>query len=192
MTSTETIWFEVSGEWLKACGYGDAAKAFPVLRSYDRGMMAFVDLDMGEGRVWTVNAEWRGRFVNPPAAVDADPTYNAAIYAGHEDAPATIDGVTEMTRTTPTSTKRPFLSLKRVGGLTHWRIGTVGGSWYGTQRHGPLVPLAFAAVAIVAMQSSGITQTPVLIGHGCDGTDGPIWAMHESDFPRCDRIERSN
>lgn len=32
---------------------------------------------------------------------------------------------------------------------------------------------------------------PILIGHGCAGAGGDIWAMDESDFPtRCAQIER--
>lgn len=55
--------FEVSAQWMKACGYGDKAKVFPVLRTYECGGWCFADLDMGNGEVWIVNTEWRGRFV---------------------------------------------------------------------------------------------------------------------------------
>lgn len=29
-----------------------------------------------------------------------------------------------------------------------------------------------------------------LIGHGCQGASGPLYAIDESDFPICERIER--
>lgn len=34
------------------------------------------------------------------------------------------------------------------------------------------------------------TTPPPLIGFGCDGAHGPIYAHSESDFPHCKRIER--
>lgn len=55
--------FEVSADWMKACGYGDAATVFPVIRSYMAGHLPFAVLDMGNGRTWEVCAEWRGRFI---------------------------------------------------------------------------------------------------------------------------------
>ena len=55
--------FEVSASWMKACGYGDTAKVFDVVRSYMSGHLPFVDLDLGNGQTWTVCAAWRGRFV---------------------------------------------------------------------------------------------------------------------------------
>lgn len=55
--------FEVSAEWMKACGKGDEAKVFDVIRTYDRRLIPFADLDEGNGRVWTVITEWRGRFI---------------------------------------------------------------------------------------------------------------------------------
>ncbi len=54
--------FEVSADWMKACGLGDEAKAFNVIRSYERGFLPFVDLDR-DGIEWTVCAEWRGRYI---------------------------------------------------------------------------------------------------------------------------------
>jgi len=30
---------------------------------------------------------------------------------------------------------------------------------------------------------------PGLVGYGCDGANGPIYAYEESDFPICDKIE---
>lgn len=29
--------------------------------------------------------------------------------------------------------RRPFVSLRRIGGLLHWRIGRIGGSFYITK-----------------------------------------------------------
>lgn len=76
------VWFEVKMNWLHACGHRhyDKATAFQVIRTWDAGMMAFAELDMGDGRTWQVNTEWRGRFVNPPEAEGADPAYNAEAY----------------------------------------------------------------------------------------------------------------
>jgi hypothetical protein len=62
MTKTEAM-FEVSAEWMKACGYGDEAKAFPVIRTWDARLLPFAELDMGNGRTWDVCTEWRGRFI---------------------------------------------------------------------------------------------------------------------------------
>jgi hypothetical protein len=55
--------YEVSAEWMKACGKGDEAKVFRVIRSYEAGGWPFVVLDEGEGREWIVMAAWRGRYV---------------------------------------------------------------------------------------------------------------------------------
>jgi hypothetical protein len=55
--------FEVSGDWLKACGFGDEAKVFPVIRTWMAGPLPFALLDMGNGRTWEVCTAWRGRFV---------------------------------------------------------------------------------------------------------------------------------
>lgn len=55
--------FEVSADWMKACGKGDKAKAFPVIRSWMAGHMPFVAVRLEDGRDWELNAEWRGRFI---------------------------------------------------------------------------------------------------------------------------------
>jgi hypothetical protein len=55
--------YEVSAEWMKACGRGDKAKVFPVLRINGNGNITAVVVDLGNGREWTLIAEWRGRFV---------------------------------------------------------------------------------------------------------------------------------
>ena len=55
--------FEVSADWMKACGKGDAAASFPVVRTYMAGHLPFAVLDMGNGHTWEVCAAWRGRFI---------------------------------------------------------------------------------------------------------------------------------
>jgi hypothetical protein len=47
-----------------------------------------------------------------------------------------------------------------------------------------------ASLAMLALQAER-APLPRLIGHGCYGTGGDIWAMEESDFPQCERIERN-
>lgn len=32
---------------------------------------------------------------------------------------------------------------------------------------------------------------PLLVGYGCEGASAPLYAVEESDFPQCDRIERA-
>lgn len=55
--------YEVKAEWMKACGKGDSAKVYNVARVLgSNGHMTAIELDVGNGRVWTVIAEWRGRF----------------------------------------------------------------------------------------------------------------------------------
>ena len=55
--------FEVSAVWMKACGKGEDAKVFSVVRSYMAGHMPFVVVREDNGHEWVVNAEWRGKFV---------------------------------------------------------------------------------------------------------------------------------
>jgi hypothetical protein len=33
------------------------------------------------------------------------------------------------------------------------------------------------------------TEAPALVGYGCEGADGPLYAVEEDHFPRCERIE---
>lgn len=53
---------------------------------------------------------------------------------------------------------------------------------------------AFAAASIMLLGMAAgwmIEASRIrLVGYGCDGTGGPIYAAEESDFPRCDKIER--
>lgn len=60
----------------------------------------------------------------------------------------------------------------------------------------PRAVLGVAAMAGVAALAVALTtahapapESPRLIGYGCEGTSGPIYAMEESDFPRCAAIE---
>lgn len=56
--------FEVSAEWMKACGRGHEAKAFPVLRTWVTwNGVPFAALDLGDGTEWIVLTAWRGRFI---------------------------------------------------------------------------------------------------------------------------------
>lgn len=59
--------FEVSAKWMKACGQGDAAAVFPVLKVETNmigryGMDAFVTVERPDGP-WIV-AAGRGKFVD--------------------------------------------------------------------------------------------------------------------------------
>ena len=62
-TAARDAFFEVSAEWMAACGKGNSAKVFPVVRSWMARHLPFVTLDMGNGHTWDVCAEWRGRFI---------------------------------------------------------------------------------------------------------------------------------
>ena len=54
--------YEVSAQWMKACGFGDQARVFDVIRTYQAGPMIMVVVDH-DGRPWELIASWRGRFV---------------------------------------------------------------------------------------------------------------------------------
>lgn len=60
-----TQFYEVSAEWMKATGQGDAAKVFTVRKAHPPvNGLSYVELvDSATGQLWTVIAEWRGRFV---------------------------------------------------------------------------------------------------------------------------------
>jgi hypothetical protein len=48
----------------------------------------------------------------------------------------------------------------------------------------------FAVGMVLAIGIINIAfPAPNLVGYGCDGTGGPIYAYEESDFPMCDKIE---
>jgi hypothetical protein len=48
-----------------------------------------------------------------------------------------------------------------------------------------LALLAASAVNLAATHA----DTPRLVGYGCNGATGPLFANQEDDFPVCDRIE---
>lgn len=55
-----------------------------------------------------------------------------------------------------------------------------------------LLGAALALVSYQAGQRDALDNGPRLIGHGCEGAGGDIWAADESDFPTpCQAIERS-
>ncbi len=48
-----------------------------------------------------------------------------------------------------------------------------------------LIVLSLTLAALVHVRSE--TR---LVGYGCEGAGGPLYAKEESDFPKCERIER--
>ena len=53
-------------------------------------------------------------------------------------------------------------------------------------KHLAIFALGFAsALAIIAL----VQPNPALVGYGCEGANGLIYAQEESDFPMCERIE---
>lgn len=51
--------------------------------------------------------------------------------------------------------------------------------------------LALATFAFVlGVHLGSLAGNPALVGRGCLGANGPIYADHESDFPPCLTIER--
>jgi hypothetical protein len=65
MTQDTENHYKVSADWLKACGYGtgEAAQAFPVVRSYMAGHLPMVVVQLDNGREWELVASWRGQYV---------------------------------------------------------------------------------------------------------------------------------
>ena len=53
----------------------------------------------------------------------------------------------------------------------------------------PLAVLAFAALAFLLGQAVANADRIRLAGYGCEGAGGTLYAMNESDFPPCARIE---
>lgn len=45
--------------------------------------------------------------------------------------------------------------------------------------------IALACLAFLAGYALATIEQPVLIGYGCSGANGPLWAQEESDFPPC-------
>jgi hypothetical protein len=76
-----TKFYEISAEWMNACGKGDKAKLVEVLSATNsHPHMTALTVDMGDGRTWTVIAEWRGRFVPAPYDLAAHAALTAAGY----------------------------------------------------------------------------------------------------------------
>lgn len=53
------------------------------------------------------------------------------------------------------------------------------------------VGAACGASLALSLQVCFSPPMPILIGHECEGSGGDLWAMDESDFPRCDMIEEN-
>lgn len=49
--------------------------------------------------------------------------------------------------------------------------------------------IAYGGMAAVQRGVGLIQSSPRLVGHGCVGTHGDIYAEEEDDFPRCASIE---
>lgn len=53
--------------------------------------------------------------------------------------------------------------------------------------------IAFVIGALLMQGALAIVfPAPGLVGYGCEGTAGPIYAYEESDFPYCLKIETRN
>jgi hypothetical protein len=80
MTQATENYYEVSADWLKACGLGngEAAQTFPVVRSYMAGHLPMVVVRLDNGREWEVIASWRGRYVAKPEAPAPEPMVSKA------------------------------------------------------------------------------------------------------------------
>ena len=48
---------------------------------------------------------------------------------------------------------------------------------------------SFVAGLVVLIIASLIIVQPRYIGYGCEGSDLPLLAQYESEFPACERIE---
>lgn len=65
-----------------------------------------------------------------------------------------------------------------------------------TAREVWLAVLLAAAMAALLLAIIAIFATPEpplyrLVGYGCDGVSGPLYAQEEDAFPRCDSIEEN-
>lgn len=49
---------------------------------------------------------------------------------------------------------------------------------------------SFAAVLGLVAVYTTMASVPRLVGYGCSGTTGVIFANEEDDFPNCTRIEK--
>ncbi len=52
-------------------------------------------------------------------------------------------------------------------------------------------PLIVAALAVIGFAIAVDSARPRLVGYGCQGASGPLFANEESDLPLCERIERN-
>lgn len=53
-------------------------------------------------------------------------------------------------------------------------------------------PLLFAALAVIGFAVAVDSARPRLVGYGCQGASGALFADEESDFPICKRIESND
>lgn len=56
---------------------------------------------------------------------------------------------------------------------------------------GALALVAALAVFLAGLEVGAAIGQPHLVGTGCIGANGPIYAESESDFPQCITIERN-
>ena len=55
--------FEVSGDWMNACGKGKTPKVFPVLCTQEKACVSIVTLALGNGQTWVVFDKIDGQMV---------------------------------------------------------------------------------------------------------------------------------
>lgn len=53
------------------------------------------------------------------------------------------------------------------------------------------IALVLPVFALGAVWQASRADQPALIGYGCEGTSGPIYADEEDQFPICENIERN-
>ena len=55
-----------------------------------------------------------------------------------------------------------------------------------------IVVIALIMLGAIALALGSVSPTPRLVGFGCAGAGGPLYAEEEDDFPFCTRIEEVN
>ena len=50
--------------------------------------------------------------------------------------------------------------------------------------------IVLITLGTIALVLGSVSPTPRLVGFGCAGAGGPLYAAEEDDFPFCTRIER--
>lgn len=55
-----------------------------------------------------------------------------------------------------------------------------------------LFTIIWCCLIAMLIVERGIVDHPRLVGTGCDGATGPLYANEEDHFPRCDAIERAS